>query len=104
MTLLLDAGTFRDLLSDPAAAEGLSAVAGSPLLVVEVRDASQARWLDGLDITLVPTVVVAVARDPGCLPPSAVAAAGPGAAPQRRDVGAQFRRPAAGRSRRRPGC
>jgi hypothetical protein len=43
MTLLLDAGTFRDLLADPAAAEGLSAVAGSPLLVVEIRDASQAR-------------------------------------------------------------
>jgi enoyl-CoA hydratase/carnithine racemase len=75
MTFHLDAGTFRDLLADPAAAEGLSTVAGSPLLVVEVSNASQARWLDGLDITLAPAVVIAVARDPGSMPPGAWAAA-----------------------------
>jgi enoyl-CoA hydratase/carnithine racemase len=75
MALFLDPGTFRDMLADPAAAEGLSAVSGSPLLVVEVADAAQARGLDGLDITLVPAVVVAVARDPGSMPPAAWAAA-----------------------------
>jgi enoyl-CoA hydratase/carnithine racemase len=75
MTVLLDAGTFRDLLADPAAAEGFSTVAGRPLLVVEVRDAAEARRLDGLDITLVPAVVIAVARDPGLMTPAAWAAA-----------------------------
>jgi len=75
MTLHLDPGTFRDLLADPAAAEGLSAASGSPLLVVEASGAAQARGLDGLDITLVPAVVIAVARDPGSMPPAACAAA-----------------------------
>jgi enoyl-CoA hydratase/carnithine racemase len=75
MTVLLDPGTLRDLLADPAAAEGLSAVAGSPLLTVEIRDEAQGRGLDGLDITLVPAVVVAVARDPGSMPPAAWPAA-----------------------------
>ena len=75
MTLHLDPATFRDLLADPAAAEGLSAVSGSPLLVVEVSDAAQARSLDGLDITLVPAVVIVVAPDPGSMTPAACAAA-----------------------------
>jgi enoyl-CoA hydratase/carnithine racemase len=75
MTLLLDADAFRGLLADPVTAESLSTVAGSPLLVVEVRDAAGARWLDGLDITLVPAVVIAVARDPGPMTPAACAAA-----------------------------
>jgi len=75
MSLNLDARAFRDLLADPAAAEGLSAVTGSPLLIVEAADASAAQSLAGLDITLVPAVVVAVARDPQCLPAEAFRAA-----------------------------
>ena len=75
MSLNLDARTFRDLLADPAAAEGLSAVMGSPLVIVEADDASAARKLAGLDITLVPAVVLAVARDPLCLPAAAFPAA-----------------------------
>ena len=63
MSLNLDAQSFRDLLADPTAAEELSAVSGSPLVVVQAGAA-----LADLDITLVPSVVVAVARDPLCLP------------------------------------
>src|SRR5260370_31587384 len=75
MSLNLDARTFRDLLADPAAAEGLSAVMGSPLVIVEADDASAGRKLAGLDITLLPALVLAVARDPLCLPPAAFPAA-----------------------------
>src|SRR5258708_40090917 len=75
MSLNLDARTFRDLLADPAAAEGLSAVMGSPLVIVEADDASAGRKLAGLDITLLPAVVLAVARDPLCLPAAAFPAA-----------------------------
>lgn len=38
-------------------------------------DARQARWLDGLDITAVPAVVLVVARDPACLSDGAANAA-----------------------------
>src|SRR5260221_9217824 len=75
MRLSLDARTFRDLLADPAAAEGLSAVMGSPLVIVEADDASAGRKLAGLDIALLPAVVLAVARDPLCLPAAAFPAA-----------------------------
>jgi enoyl-CoA hydratase/carnithine racemase len=75
MSLNLDARTFRELLADPALAETLSAAAGSPLITIEVPDAAEARWLDGLDITAVPAVIVVVAPDPACLPPTAACAA-----------------------------
>src|SRR5260370_585370 len=57
MSLNLDARTFRDLLADPAAAEGLSAVMGSPLGVVEADDAPAGGNLARLDIPLSPAVV-----------------------------------------------
>ena len=75
MSLKLDAPALRDLLADPAAAEGLSAAAGAPLVILEVGDAAAGRALAGLDITLVPAVVLAVAADPRYLPPAAFAAA-----------------------------
>jgi enoyl-CoA hydratase/carnithine racemase len=75
MNLSLDARTFRDLLADPALAQTLSAAAGSPLITIEVPCAAEARWLDGLDITAVPAVVVVVAPDPACLPPATACAA-----------------------------
>ena len=75
MSLKLDARALRDLLADPAAAEGLSAAAGTPLVIVEVGDAAAGRALAGLDVTLVPAVVLAVAADPGHLPPAAFPAA-----------------------------
>jgi Enoyl-CoA hydratase/isomerase len=75
MSLELDAPALRDLLADPVAAEGLSAVTGTPLVIVEVGDAAAGQMLAGLDITLVPAVVLAVARDPLALPPDAFTAA-----------------------------
>jgi hypothetical protein len=75
MSLKLDARALGDLLADPAAAEGLSAAAGTPLVIVEVGDAAAGRALAGLDVTLVPAVVLVVARDPLCLPASAFGAA-----------------------------
>jgi hypothetical protein len=75
MSLKLDARALRDLLADPAAAERLSAATGTPLVIVEVGDAAGGRELAGLDITLVPAVVLAVAADPRYLPPAAFPAA-----------------------------
>ena len=75
MSLNLDARTFRELLADPALAETLSATAGSPLITIEVPDAAEGRWLEGLDNTAVPAVVVIVAADPACLPLTAACAA-----------------------------
>ena len=76
MSLNLDTRAFRDLLADPAATEGLSVVTGSsPLLIVDVCDAAAGRALADLDITLVPAVVLAVVRDPRCLPAAAFRAA-----------------------------
>ena len=75
MTVHLDARAFRDLLADPAAPERLSAVTGTPLVIVEADGAPAARSLAGLDITLVPAVVLAVVRDPRCLPAAAFPAA-----------------------------
>jgi hypothetical protein len=75
MSLKLDARALRDLLADPATAEGLSAVTGTPLVIVEVGDATAGRTLAGLDITLVPAVVLVVAPDPRCLPAAAFPAA-----------------------------
>ena len=75
MSLNLDARSFRDMLADPALAETISAAAGCPLVTVEVPDATEARWLDGLDITAVPAVVLVVAPDPACLTAGAVKAA-----------------------------
>jgi enoyl-CoA hydratase/carnithine racemase len=75
MSLNLDARTFRELLADPASAETLSATAGSPLIIIEVPDAAEGRWLEGLDITALPAVVVAVAPDPAYLPPTTACAA-----------------------------
>ena len=71
----LDPRTFRDMLADPALAETISAAAGCPLVMVKVADATEARWLEGLDITAVPAVVVVVAPDPACLPAGAASAA-----------------------------
>ncbi len=71
----LDPRTFRDMLADPALAETISAAAGCPLVTVKVADATEARWLEGLDITAVPAVVVVVAPDPACLPAGAASAA-----------------------------
>lgn len=67
----LDAKTFADLAAEPAAAEILSAVAGCPLVIVEVPDAAAAAWLTGLRSTALPAVVVLIVPDPGCLPPQA---------------------------------
>jgi enoyl-CoA hydratase/carnithine racemase len=75
MALNLDPRTFREMLDDPALAEIISAMADFPLIRVEVADATEARWLDGLDITAVPAVVLAVAPDSGCLSEGAVNAA-----------------------------
>ena len=75
MSLKLDARALRDLLADPAAAEVLSAATGTPLVIIEVGDAAAGRELAGLDITLVPAVVLAVAADPRYLPPAAFPAA-----------------------------
>jgi enoyl-CoA hydratase/carnithine racemase len=75
MSLTLDAKSFRDMLADPAAAETLSAAADCPLVIVEVADGSAAHCLAGLDITAVPAVVLAIARDPGWLPAAAHGAA-----------------------------
>src|SRR5260370_35693000 len=75
MSFTIDARAFRDLLADPAAAEALSAVTGTPLVIVEVGDAAAARSLALLDITGVPAVVLAVVRDPLCLPAAAFPAA-----------------------------
>jgi enoyl-CoA hydratase/carnithine racemase len=75
MSLRIDAPAFRDLLADPAATESLSAVTGSPQVVVEVSDASGGRALAGLDCGALPVVVIVVARDPRWLPGAAFAAA-----------------------------
>src|ERR1700733_15167453 len=75
MGLNLDARTFREMLDDPALAEIISATADFPLVRVEVADATEARWLDGLDIPAVPAVVLAVAPDSACLSKSAANAA-----------------------------
>jgi enoyl-CoA hydratase/carnithine racemase len=75
MSLNLDPRTFRDLLADPAPAETISAAVGCPLVTVEVPDATQGRWLDGLDITALPAVVLVVAPDAACLSAGAVTAA-----------------------------
>lgn len=75
MSLNLDPRTFRDMLAEPALAETISAAVGCPLVTVEVPDAMHGRWLDGLDITAVPAVVLVVAPDPACLPAGAVTAA-----------------------------
>jgi hypothetical protein len=89
MSLNLDARAFQDLLADPAAAEVLSAVTGTPLVIVEVGDAAAARSLALLDITGLPAVVLAVIRDPLCLPaaafPAAVRRAGRGARRRHRE-------------------
>ena len=75
MTVTIDARTLQGLLADPAAAETLSAAAGWPLIVVEVRSAADGRVLAGLDVTTVPAVLVVVARDPCWLPSGALGAA-----------------------------
>src|SRR5260370_3151400 len=75
MSFTIDARAFRDLLADPAAAEALSAVTGTPLVIVEVGDAAAARSLALLDITGLPAVVLAVVRHPLCLPAAAFPAA-----------------------------
>ncbi len=75
MSLNLDPRTFRDVLADPALAETISAAVGCPLVTIQVPDAAQGRWLDGLDITAVPAVVLIVAPDPACLPAGAMNAA-----------------------------
>jgi hypothetical protein len=71
----VDGPAFRDLLADPAAAESLSAVAGSPLTVIEVADGASGKALAGLDITSLGGVVVVMADDPGCVPLEAFGAA-----------------------------
>ena len=68
MSLSVDARTLRDLLADPAAAESLSAVAGCPLVVVEITDRCAGLALADLDTTTLTTVVAVVAREPRWLP------------------------------------
>src|SRR5258708_15175081 len=75
MSLKLDARDLRDLLADPAAAEGISAATAPPLLIVQAGDAAAGRSLAHLDITGVPAVVLVSARDPRSLPPAAFSAA-----------------------------
>src|ERR1700677_893319 len=75
MRLDLDPGAFRDVLAEPALTETLSAVAGYPMIVVRVADASAGRLLAGLDLAAMPAVVVVVVPDPACLPAGAFAAA-----------------------------
>jgi enoyl-CoA hydratase/carnithine racemase len=75
MSLTLDPRTFRDMVADPRLAETFSAAVGCPLITVEVRDATEGRWLDGLDITALPVVVLVVAPDPACLSEGAAHAA-----------------------------
>src|SRR5258707_13488877 len=75
MSLKLDARDLRDLLADPAAAEGISAATGTPLLIVQAGDAAAGRSLAHLDITGVPAVGLVIARDPRGLPPPAFSAA-----------------------------
>src|SRR5258708_32726252 len=76
MSLKLHARDLRDLLADPAAAEGISAATGTPLLIVQAGDAAAGRSLAHLDITGVPAVVLVIPRDPRSLPPAAFSAAG----------------------------
>jgi enoyl-CoA hydratase/carnithine racemase len=71
MILSLDPAAFREMLATPALAEPLSAVAGCPLVVVQVPDGSAGQLLAGLEIGATPAVVVVVAPDPGCVPASA---------------------------------
>jgi enoyl-CoA hydratase/carnithine racemase len=75
MSLTIEARDLGGLLADPGAAETISAVAGCPLVVVEVANASAGDALIGLEIMSVPAVVVVVARDPGCIPQGAFGAA-----------------------------
>jgi enoyl-CoA hydratase/carnithine racemase len=72
MSLNLDPAAFRELLAAPAPAELLSAVAGCPLVLIQVPDASAGQRLAGLDVGATPAVVVVVAPDSGCLPANAV--------------------------------
>jgi enoyl-CoA hydratase/carnithine racemase len=72
MSFNLDPATWREMLAAPAMADHLSAIAGCPLMVVEVADASAGRQLAGLNAGATPTVVVILAPDPGSLPASAV--------------------------------
>src|SRR5260221_11438406 len=75
MSLKLDARDLRDLLADPAAAEGISAATGTPLLIVQAGDAAAGRSLAHLDITGVPAVGLVLARDPPRPPPDAISSA-----------------------------
>jgi enoyl-CoA hydratase/carnithine racemase len=75
MPMTLDPATFRDLLESPAPAEVLSAIAGCPLVVVEVTSEAGGRLLGGLQAGTVPAVILVTAPDPGWLPPGGLAAA-----------------------------
>lgn len=75
MYLRIDPKTFHDLLAEPSGREALSAVAGFPLVIVGVNDGSAARWLANLDITGLPSVVLALAPNPAWLPTAAARAA-----------------------------
>jgi enoyl-CoA hydratase/carnithine racemase len=75
MTLTLEARALGELLADPATAAELSGATGTPLVIVEIGDAAAGSSLACLDITLVPAVVLAVARDPRCLTAAAFPAA-----------------------------
>lgn len=66
MSLTLAALELARLLADPAGAETPSAATGCRLVVVEVADACAGDILAGADLLTVPSVVVVVARDPGC--------------------------------------
>lgn len=71
MSLVVDAGTFVELIADPEVSETLSAPAGCPMVTVEVPDAKSASRLAGVHVGVLPAVVVLVVPDPGCLTPSA---------------------------------
>jgi enoyl-CoA hydratase/carnithine racemase len=75
VTLWVDAWTFRELLADPAMAESMSAVAGCPLIVVEVNSAAAGSLLADADIDAVPAVILIVVGDFRYLPRAATGAA-----------------------------
>jgi enoyl-CoA hydratase/carnithine racemase len=97
VTLSVDAQTFRELLADPATAESISAVAGCPLIVVEVNSAAAGRLLADVDVDAVPAGIVVVAGDSRYLSPTASGAADVVLTESAEDAaGVPFIRPAGG--------
>ncbi len=75
MRLNLDPASLAELTAVPAASEELLAGGGWPLIIVDVPDATAARRLADIDITVLPAVVVACVPDPRGFPAAAARAA-----------------------------